>query len=66
MGQVLQRYYGFYASRLRGMRRKANDGDTEHRLVKVDPEPDALREARRRWAEALDSPISGQHTWQGG
>lgn len=25
----------------------------EHRLVKVDLEPDALREARRRWAELL-------------
>ncbi len=52
-GQVLQRYYGFYASRLRGMRRKTTEGDTEQPLVKVDPEPDALREARRRWAELL-------------
>jgi hypothetical protein len=36
-GQVLQRYYGCYASRVRGMRRKTTEGDTEEPLVKVDP-----------------------------
>ena len=52
-GQVLQRYYGFYASRVRGMRRKTSEGDEEQPLVKVDSEPEAIREARRRWAELL-------------
>ena len=50
-GQVLQRYYGCYASRVRGMRRQ--EGDEEQPLVTVDPEPEALREAKRRWAELL-------------
>jgi len=45
-GEALQRYYGFYASRRRGMRRKATEGDKEQPLVKVDPEPEVLREAR--------------------
>jgi hypothetical protein len=49
-GQVLQRYYGFYASRVRGMRRKTTEGDEERPPAIVDPEPEALREARRRWA----------------
>ena len=52
-GQVLQRYYGWYASRVRGMRRKANKGDEQQPLVTVDPQPEALVEARRRWAELL-------------
>ncbi len=52
-GQVLQRYYGWYASRVRGMRRKANKGDVQQPLVTVDPQPEALVEARRRWAELL-------------
>ena len=52
--QVLQRYYGHYASRVRGMRRKAAERDeirTELPLVTVQPEPEAVREAKRRWAE---------------
>ena len=52
-GQVLQRYYGWYASRVRGMRRKANKGDEQQPLVTVDPQPEALVEARRRWAKLL-------------
>ncbi len=35
------------------MRRKANDGDKEQQLVIADPMPEAVREARRRWAELL-------------
>ena len=50
-GQVLQRYYGFYASRVRGMRRKA--GGEHQPVVYAEPVPEALREARRRWAELL-------------
>ena len=52
-GQVLQRYYGHYASRVRGMRRKADEGDEQQPLVTVEPEPEALRKAKRRWAELL-------------
>jgi hypothetical protein len=52
-GQVLQRYYGWYASRVRGMRRKATEAGEEHPTVCVDPEPEALSEAGRRWAELL-------------
>jgi hypothetical protein len=55
-GQVLQRYYGFYSSRQRGSRRKAAEADgdyEEHPLVIVDPEPEAVRQARHRWAELL-------------
>ncbi len=51
-GQVLQRYYGRYSSRVRGMRRKA--GYAEHQpVVPAEPVPVPLREARRRWAELL-------------
>ncbi len=52
-GQVLQRYNSHYASRVRGKRYKATEGDEEQPLVTVDPEPDAVREARRCWAELL-------------
>jgi hypothetical protein len=52
-GQVLQRYYGWYASRVRGMRRKATEAGEEHPIVCVDPEPEAVRQARHRWAELL-------------
>jgi len=52
-GQVLQRYYGWYASRVRGMRRKAAEAGVEHPITCVDPEPEALSEAGRRWAELL-------------
>jgi hypothetical protein len=49
-GQVLQRYYGWYASRVRGMRRKAGE---EQPVACVDPEPEVLSEAALRWAELL-------------
>jgi hypothetical protein len=52
-GQVLQRYYGWYASRVRGMRRKATEAGEEHPIVCVDPEPEVLSEAALRWAELL-------------
>ena len=55
-GQVLQRYYGHYSSRVRAMRRKAAENDEdykEHPLVTVEPEPEAIREAKRRWANLL-------------
>ena len=52
-GQVLQRYYGHYASRVRADRSKAAEGDEEQPLVTVAPEPEAVREAKRRWAELL-------------
>ena len=52
-GQVLQRYYSWYASRVRGMRRKTAQAGEEHSIVSVDPEPEALSEAGRRWAELL-------------
>ena len=50
-GQVLQRYYGYYASR--GMRRQAADGAQHQPLGIVDPRPEALSEAGRRWAALL-------------
>ncbi len=52
-GQVLQRYYGFYSSRQRAKRRKANGDGIEQPLEMVDPEPEALRKAKHRWAELL-------------
>ena len=50
-GQVLQRYYGWYASRTRGIRRRA--GTEEQPTVYAAPIPVPLREAHRRWAELL-------------
>jgi hypothetical protein len=35
------------------MRRKADEGDEQQPLVTVEPEPEALREAKRRWAQLL-------------
>ncbi len=55
-GQVLQRYYGWYSSRQRYKRHEvtARDDDyEEHALVTVEPEPEAVRDAKRRWAELL-------------
>ena len=52
-GQVLQRYYGHYASRVRGMRRRADGDAAEQPPEIVDPETEALRKAKRRWAELL-------------
>ncbi len=50
-GQVLQRYYGWYASRTRGIRRRA--GLEGQQTVYAAPVPVPLRQARRRWAELL-------------
>ncbi len=50
-GQVLQRYYGWYASRTRGIRRRA--GTAGQQTVYAASVPVPLREARRRWAELL-------------
>jgi len=50
---VLQRYYGHYTSRVRGMRRKAGINDETNPPLMVDPEPEAVREAKKRWANLL-------------
>ncbi len=50
-GQVLQRYYGWYASRTRGIRRRA--GTEEQQTVYAEPVPVPRREAHRRWTELL-------------
>ncbi len=50
-GQVLQRYYGWYASRIQGIRRRA--GTEGQQTVYAAPVPVPLHEARRRWAELL-------------
>ena len=59
-GQVLQRYYGYYANRTRGERRKAAEAAAAEGRSPVDaevpiaePEEISGREARRRWAELL-------------
>ncbi|MFQ6046581.1 MAG: transposase [Gemmatimonadales bacterium] len=51
-GQVLQRYYGWYANRTRGMRRKAGSHEQPW-VVEAEAMPPALPEVRRRWAELL-------------
>jgi hypothetical protein len=51
-GQVLQRYYGWYANRTRGGRRRAGAGE-DRPVVFAEPVVVPLREARRRWAELL-------------
>jgi hypothetical protein len=51
--QVMTRYYGYYANRVRGARhRRAGVADPPI-TVATDPVPLPLREARRRWAELL-------------
>ena len=50
-GQVLQRYYGWYAFRTSGIMRRA--GTAGQQTVYAAPVPVPLREARRRWAELL-------------
>ena len=52
---VMQRYYGHYASRVRGKRRKAAKAEdyAEHPLVAEEPEHEAIREAKRRWVKLL-------------
>ena len=53
-GQVLQRYYGWYANRTRGIRRRtATHGQASAAAVEVEPVPPSLQQARRRWAELL-------------
>ncbi len=52
--QVMTRYYGWYANRPRGVRRKATAADVETASIEVaEREALPLREARRRWAELL-------------
>jgi hypothetical protein len=51
-GQVLQRYYGWYANRTRGSRRQAA-GDAQPAVVVADVVPPAPAAVRRRWAELL-------------
>ena len=52
-GQVLQRYYGWYANRTRGIRRRtATHRQASASAVEVPVRP-SLPEARRRWAELL-------------
>jgi hypothetical protein len=50
--QVLTRYYGYYANRVRGARRR-REPPTGAPPVVVEPMPLPRREARRRWAELL-------------
>ncbi len=51
-GQVLQRYYGWYANRTRGIRRRAG-AQEQPPVVEAEFVPPSLPEARRRWAELL-------------
>ena len=54
--QVMTRYYGYYANRVRGARRRravAPDGLPPAAKPVAEPGPLALREARHRWAELL-------------
>lgn len=53
--QVMTRYYGWYANRPRGVRRKlaADSQVSEAPIVFAEREDLSLREARRRWAELL-------------
>jgi hypothetical protein len=48
-GAMMQRYYGWCASRVRGMRRKANKGDEPQPLVTVDPQPEAQPDIPVHW-----------------
>jgi hypothetical protein len=52
-GQVLQRYYGWYANRTRGRRRQAGAQERAPLLAAVDVVPPAPADVRRRWAELL-------------
>ena len=54
-GQVMTRYYGWYASRTRGMRRRqaAGGAEVEEPVAITDPVHWSLRAARYRWAELL-------------
>ncbi|HEX9565129.1 MAG TPA: hypothetical protein VF981_14195 [Gemmatimonadaceae bacterium] len=48
----MTRYYGYYANRVRGARRRREETAPVPEPV-AEPVPLALREARRRWAELL-------------
>lgn len=62
-GQVLQRYYGYYANRTRGVRCRAGDGE-DRPVVYAEPVAVPLQEARRRWAELLRRIFIGRlHTY---
>ena len=57
---LMQRYYGYYANRTRGERRKAAEAAEVRGVSPVDaevpiaePEDFSRREAHRRWAELL-------------
>jgi hypothetical protein len=52
-GQVMQRYYGWYASRTRGTRRRQASDAAGAPVPIADPEDWSLRAARYRWAELL-------------
>jgi hypothetical protein len=54
-GQVMTRYYGWYASRTRGLRRRqaAGGAAAEEAVAITDPVDWSLRAARYRWAELL-------------
>ncbi len=49
---MLQRYYGWYANRTRGIRRRAGAHE-QPPAVEAESVPLSLPEARRRWAELL-------------
>ena len=49
----MQRYYGWYASRTRGTRRRQANHAAEAPVEIVDPVDWSLRAARFRWAELL-------------
>jgi hypothetical protein len=51
-GQVLQRYYGWYANRTRGIRRRTGVPEPAP-AVAAEAVPAALADVRRRWAELL-------------
>jgi len=51
-GQVLQRYYGWYANRTRGRRRQAG-GEAQPAAVAADGGPPERAAVHRRWAELL-------------
>ena len=52
-GQVMQRYYGWYASRTRGARRRQASDAAEAPVAIVEPVDWSLRAARFRWVELL-------------
>jgi hypothetical protein len=49
----MQRYYGWYASRTRGARRRQASDAAEAPVAIVEPVDWSLRAARFRWAELL-------------